>query len=195
MTGYTQSELDGIQAKWRLRFPPDLVALYRERRRVIDDPRFGSLDWLEAEDALIRRALDWPLKGFLFDVENGLWWPEWGAMPEALPAREARLREIFAAAPKLIPVCGHRYIPEAPHGAGNPVFSVYQMDVIVYGADLAHYVMRENRFNPIFDEEWPPIKDVPFWSRAAEFSNQRFAGGGGFAFLDKDGVLPEGDAE
>ena len=190
MSGYTQTELDGIQATWGLRFPPDLIALYRERRRVIDDPRFGSLDWLGADNSKIQSALDWPLQGFLFDIGNGLWWPEWGEMPEDIPAREARLREIFAAAPKLIPICGHRYLPEAPHEAGNPVFSVYQMDVIVYGANLAHYVMRENRSEPVFNEEWPAIKQVPFWSRAVVFNNARFANGGCFPFFNKDGILP-----
>src|SRR6185312_7140599 len=115
MTGYTQSELDDIQAKWNLRFPPDLLALYRERRHVIDDPRFRSFDWLEADAAAIRDALEWPLEGFLFDVGHGLWWPEWGEMPHDIAAREARLREVFAPVPKLIPVYGHRYIPEMPH--------------------------------------------------------------------------------
>ncbi|MBV9989999.1 MAG: SMI1/KNR4 family protein [Alphaproteobacteria bacterium] len=189
MAGYTQSELDDIQAKWGLRFPPDLVALYRQRRKVIETPGFDSFDWLAADDATVRDALDWPLGGFFFDVGHGLWWPEWGPMPEENSAREARLREIFAQAPKLIPVCGHRYIPETPHEAGNPVFSVYQMDVIVYGADLADYIVHENTVGPrIF--ETPPAKMIPFWSRAVEFNNQRFASGVGFACHNRNDVFP-----
>lgn len=46
---------------------------------------------------------------------------------------------VLKAAPRLIPICSHRYIPEEPHDAGNPVFSVMQSDVIYYGADLANY--------------------------------------------------------
>jgi hypothetical protein len=37
----------------------------------------------------------------------------------------------------------HRYLPEKSHEPGNPVFSVYQADVIYYGADLIDYFERE----------------------------------------------------
>jgi hypothetical protein len=193
MTGYTQDELDDIQAKWSLRFPPDLVALYRERRLVIDHPEhayMNSFDWLTEPDKKIRDALDWPLEGFLFDVAHGLWWPEWGGMPETLPERREKFLAIFAEAPKLIPISGHRCIPETPHEAGNPVFSVWQMDVICYGADLAHYIRHEMLTDWDAEADWPPIKTIPFWSRAVAFNNERFASGRGFAFFNKDGVLP-----
>jgi hypothetical protein len=183
-------ELDDIQSKWGLRFPPDLLELYRERRRVIEDEEYGSHDWVSAPDAQIKAMLDWPLEGFLFDVGNGLWWPEWGEMPSGLDAREEKLRTIFAAAPKLIPVLGHRYIPEQPTEAGNPIFSVWQMDVVHYGANLEHYASRENQI--ITDNSsWPPLKKIPFWSRAVEFNHQRFRNGGSFAFFNKGSVLPE----
>lgn len=118
MGGYTQTELDDIQAKWNFCFPPDLVELYRERRRVMDH----SFDWLTESDEKIQAAIDWPLEGFLFDVDHGLWWPEWGEMPEAPKERRGKFRAIFSAAPKLIPIFGHRCIPETPHESGNPVF-------------------------------------------------------------------------
>ncbi|HEY0105226.1 MAG TPA: hypothetical protein VGB91_04020 [Rhizomicrobium sp.] len=192
MSGYTPTELDDIQAKWDLRFPPDLVVLYRERRRVVADEKYGSLDWTDTPDEKIRDALGWPLEGFLFDIRQGLWWPEWGDMPAGLDLRAEKLRAIFAEAPKLIPVCGHRYIPDTPHESGNPIFSVWQMDVIHYGANLDHYAGRENRVTLNADSEWPPLKPIPFWSRAVAFNNERFADGGGFAFLNRDGVLPGG---
>lgn len=195
MAGYTQTELDDVQAKWALRFPPDLIEIYRERRRVIEheDERFCSFDWIAAPDAVIRDALDWPLKGFLFDVERGLWWPEWGEMPAALGARREKFKTIFSQAPGLIPICGHRCLPQTPCEAGNPVFSVWQMDVIHYGADLEHYARRENLI-AANDVPLPPIKHIAFWSRAVELNNQRFRGGQGFEFFDKGGILPEPDA-
>ena len=193
MAGYTQTELDDIQAKWNLRFPPDLVALLRARRKVIEG-EFGSFDWLDAPDETIKGSLDWPLEGFLFDVQHGLWWPEWGDRPDEPHVTEDRLKSIFAAAPKLIPVCGHRYIPEEPNEDGNPVFSVWQMDVICYGANLDDYIRRE--LNPETKDDWPDasdsnVKQIPFWTRAVEFNNQRFSDGRGFAFFNKGSVLPE----
>src|SRR5213078_4455823 len=121
----------------KLRLPPDLVALYHERRRVIEPPEYDymrSFDWLTESEQKIRDAINWPLEGFLFDVDHGLWWPEWGDMPKGLEERREKLRAIFATAPKLIPIYGHRCIPETPHEAGNPIFSVWQMDTICYGA-------------------------------------------------------------
>jgi hypothetical protein len=191
MSGYTQTELDDIQAKWQLRFPPDLIALYRERRRVIDHPEheyMRSFDWLSEPEDEIREALNWPLESFLFDVDNGQWWPEWGDMPVEQAERREKFGSIFAAAPKLIPVYGHRCIPETPNESGNPIFSVWQMDVIVYGASLEDYVNRE--LDPRHDPPWPPIKEIPFWSRAVAFNGERFEGGASFAFFNKGGILP-----
>jgi hypothetical protein len=35
-------------------------------------------------------------------------------------------KQKIGEAPKLIPICGHRYIYAVPHERNNPVFSVYQ---------------------------------------------------------------------
>jgi hypothetical protein len=60
LKGYTQAELDSAQRRFDLEFPPDLIALLREKR-----PANGH-DW--TNDAEIRRALAWPFEGLLFDV-------------------------------------------------------------------------------------------------------------------------------
>lgn len=178
MSGYTQSELDDIQAKWELRFPPDLVALYREQRQVIP---FDEFDWLKAPDKIIRQMLDWPADSFCFDAEYNpkSWWPEWGPLPTELEERFRIVRQKIAEAPRLIPVFGHRYIPEQPQESGNPVFSVYQMDVIYYGANLTDYIMREGDVQA-YGKTWPPLKKIAFWTRAAELNNAI----GDFTFLN-----------
>jgi|SRR5215467_11738858 len=103
--GYTLAELNGVQQKFGLIFPPDLVALLSDRR-----PSDGH-DW--TDDVAIRRALDWPLESLFFDVEhNGLWWPEWGERPPNPDARKEVLRPVISRAPKLIPLISHRYLPE-----------------------------------------------------------------------------------
>jgi hypothetical protein len=161
--GYTLAELNTAQQKFGLIFPPDLVALLSNGRPV------DGHDW--TDEVAIRRALDWPLEGLLFDVEyNRLWWPEWGERPASSDARKDVLRSVISRAPKLIPLIGHRYLPEEPHEAGNPVFSVYQSDVIYYGADLADYFERE--FAGWRHRPWPDhIKHIAFWSDLVEFNN------------------------
>jgi hypothetical protein len=170
MVGYTQTELDGAQAKWSLRFPPDLIAILRERRGVIENE--ASFDWIKSPDSVIRDSLDWPLESFWFDVQhNNAWWPDWGEKPTKPKQQYEKLGTIFAEAPKLIPVFGHRYIPEEPIEAGNPVFSVYQMDVIIYGANLEDYIYRETESHANRTARpWPPIKPIRFWTRAVEYN-------------------------
>jgi len=168
--GYSPDELDDIQAKWKLRFPPDLIWILRGRRCVIEVPgERNSFDWIRAPENQLRKILDWPFKSFLFDVKQGRWWPEWGEMPIDFSSRTERLQEIFSSAPKLIPVYGHRYLPEEPNESGNPVFSVYQMDVIIYGSNLPHYIAHET--NQVSrGVEWPRAKKIKFWTKAVELN-------------------------
>ncbi len=154
--GYTQAELDEVQQKFGLAFPPDLVALLREKRPV------DGHDW--TDEVAIKRMLDWPFEGLLCSVERELiWWPEWGERPASQDARKEVLQSVISNAPKLIPLISHRYLPENPHEAGNPVFSIFHSDVIYYGADLADYFERE--FIGWNQRPWPDqIKYIPFWS-------------------------------
>jgi hypothetical protein len=157
--GYTALELDAIQAKFGLRFPPDLIELYLDRR-----PAQGY-DWLK-DEAAIQDLLGRPLEGILFDVEQGIWWDHWGQQPASMKERKEVVSQLVSAAPKLIPIYGHRFIPEKPDECGNPVFSVHQSDIIYYGANLDDYFQREFKSNP--EPPWPPIKRIPFWSDFAE---------------------------
>ena len=156
--GYTQVELEVAQERYGLRFPPDLVDLLLDRRPV------KGWDW-RADDAGIRHALKHPLDGLLFDVEhNDLWWPEWGERPTSAEDRAELVTMVVNAAPRLIPLIAHRYIPEEPHEARNPVFSVMQADVIYYGADLAEYFA--NEFGGTY--QISAVRRIPFWSDLVE---------------------------
>jgi hypothetical protein len=158
---YTEAELDAAQARFGFLFPPDLRALLLKRRLA------RALDWTR-DHHKIAASFAWPYEGLLFDVENnGLWWPEWGPRPDDLADRAAELRRVVEAAPRLIPVCGHRYIPETPNAAGNPVFSVYQADIIVYGTDLADYIHHEFMAGPLNYAPADEPRIIPFWSDMA----------------------------
>ena len=157
-TGYTRSELEAAQERFSLRFPPDLVGLLLDRRPI------NGWDW-RTDDAGIRHALEGPLEGLLFDVEhNDLWWPEWGEKPASAEDQADVVTAVVNAAPRLIPLIAHRYIPEEPHESGNPVFSVMQSDVIYYGANLAEYFA--NEFGGTY--QVGSVRRIPFWSEMAE---------------------------
>ena len=107
----------------------------------------------------------------IFDVEhNALWLNEWGERPSTPEDRAEIVRQAVAAAPRLIPIFAHRYLPSEPNLAGNPDFSVYQSDIILYGANLNDYVERE--INDRSSHAWPEgIRHIRFWSDLVDRNN------------------------
>lgn len=153
-SGFTQSELDRAQERYDIRFPPDLAALLLDRSPV------GGYNW-NADDHRIQEMLAWPTELLLFDVdENGLWWPGWGERPAEKGARQEVVRDAVRQVPKLIPLLGHRFIPQTPEISGNPIFSVHGFDTIYYGANLIEYFKNEFGGTHLIGE----TRYVPFWS-------------------------------
>ena len=64
-SGLNDEQLDIIQQKWEFSFPPDLRWLLKSTNAK----KFGLFDWINLSEEKIRKALDWPLHGILFDVE------------------------------------------------------------------------------------------------------------------------------
>jgi hypothetical protein len=92
------------------------------------------------------------------------------------------MRDLVTTAPKLIPVFGHRYLLAEPCEAGNPIFSIDQSDMIIYGEDLHSYFLEE--FGDLVGEGRPshdhqrqiqlePYRAIPFWGEIlwGEFSS------------------------
>lgn len=109
-----------------------------------------------------------PVDGICFDVEhNAFWYDPWGPRPADLEEACALARRHLQAAPPLVPIYLHRFIPAEPAQAGNPILSVVQADIICYGADLEDYLAREfggNGSRPVS----PPVgeagvESIPFW--------------------------------
>jgi hypothetical protein len=76
----------------------------------------------------------------MFDVEHGdFWLAEWGPRPALLEDAEKIVERLVDQAPRLVPIYGHRMMPDRPQMAGNPVLSVHQTDIIYYGFDLDDY--------------------------------------------------------
>jgi len=78
-------------------------------------------------------------------------------------------REQMSGWPRLIPILGHRYISGDPCEAGNPVWSMWQSDIIVYGAGLGEYFDREF-INPPPRTSPGQTKDIPFWSEFIDYA-------------------------
>ena len=164
--GLSDSEFAHIETKYGFTFPPDLRKFLSMGIPVGD----GWLNWRRKSEAEIRDSLGWPLEGMLFDIKNNVFWlKEWGRRPWFLHQRNNKARSAVSKAPKLIPIFSHRYIPDRPHEVGNPIFSVYQTDIIYYGHNLQSYLLNEfggNIMTP--PDEDTEEKYIEFWTEVME---------------------------
>jgi len=123
-------------------------------------------EWRDGDPGSIRKRLDWPVDGVLFDVEhNRVWHDTWGGRPagrdEALETARLKLAQV----PQLVPVYGHRFLPAGRGAFGQPVMSVWQTDIIYYGIDLVDYIHQEFGGQGLdrTDKNWNPTATVAFW--------------------------------
>jgi hypothetical protein len=164
--GLSDEEVGEVEMRFSFRFPPDLRFLLQHILPVSQGPPGRSwVNWREEPEDAIRTRLDWPAEGICFDIEhNGFWMDEWGPRPANLEEAFLIARQEVEQAPTLIPIYAHRYLPDDPSLAGNPVFSVWQTDIIHYGFDLASYFAAEF----CVDEEMFPDFYIPIPEWAAK---------------------------
>ncbi|MGA2068602.1 MAG: SMI1/KNR4 family protein [Thermoguttaceae bacterium] len=182
--GLTDAEVAVAEARFAFRFPPDLRAFLQTA--LPRGERFPN--WRSGKESALRDWIDLPRDGILFDIENnGFWLEDWGPRPRTLADAKRAASNLVAAAPKLIPICVHRMMPEEPHLPGNPVFSVHQTDIIYYGVDLADYL--RNDFHLSGREPWPEkVRPIRFWD-IDRFQNVRWAAAA-CVFDNSRGQLP-----
>jgi hypothetical protein len=167
-SGLSSQELTEIEGSYHLNFPPDL-RFFLQLAVPIQE---GFPNWRGTRAALQER-LSWPTKGICFDIErNAFWLQSWGEKPAKLDDAIAFAIEALSGTPSLIPIYKHRYIPDEPAEAGNPVLSVYQTDIVPYGNDLPGY------FNTEFEVPLPPWalttpRPIRFWDELVHLNAQR----------------------
>jgi hypothetical protein len=173
--GLTKNEIARIEALLSFEFPPDLREFLGFGLPV--GKRFP--DWRHGSEEELKAILGGPAHGVAFVVsQNCFWWREWGPRPDNLEEAVALARAEIANAPTLVPVFAHRFIPTEPAEEGNPVFSVSQTDVIVYGSDLADYFANEFHVPRPHRSRSTP-KRIRFWSDLATWGALPIAEPGG----------------
>lgn len=137
--GLSDDEIARIEGSYHFRFPPDLRKWLQYALPVSE--RFP--DW-RGSPVPLREALAWPDAGIIREVaQHQFWVPGWGVRPDDSDSALAAARALLAAAPPLVPVYAHRYLPTEPNLAGNPIFSVVGTDVLYAGCDLASFFATE----------------------------------------------------
>ncbi|WNZ13574.1 hypothetical protein [Streptomyces sp. 11x1] len=123
-------------------------------------------DWRHHDHDELRRRLEWPVDGVLFDVEKNQFWVEsWGKRPDRVDQATEIARRALTRAPAMIPIYRHRYLPAGAGTCGHPVLSIWQTDIIYYGLDIADYIDREfaGADRPPDGASWNPQATVEFW--------------------------------
>lgn len=156
--GLSDSELATAQVEAGVAFPPDLCELLTDT--LPSGPKFP--DWRnrprDAMDTWRARLVD----GIHFDVLNNDFWPStWPARPDGPAESRELVAQRLAEVPALIPIYSHRAIPHEPLETGNPIFSVMQTDIIVYGNDLVDYLRHEFHGGSYTELATRPIR---FWT-------------------------------
>ena len=104
------------------------------------------------------------MEGLLFDIShNALWLDEWGAPPATSAERQTRLRELVAEAPTMVPLFAHQCVPAEPCEAGNPVFSIWQSDIILDAPSVWGYLLFH------FADVWSTVRHRPEDARRVRF--------------------------
>ena len=166
--GLTGNEVLQIETKFGFQFPPDLKLFLQTALPVSErfvNWRLGLISTDEAENIISR--LNWPWDGIVFDLQNNNFWDDsLGPQPGNIEDKIAIAKKHYEKFPRLIPIYSHRYISSLPNKPGNPVFSIYQTDIIYYGHDLAAYFANEFHFTPSGGFEMPDesVRKIEFWS-------------------------------
>jgi hypothetical protein len=157
--GLSNAEIAQVEMTYGFRFPLDL----RDFLQTALPTGFAFPDWRSGDESRIREMLSLPLHGIMFDVErNDFWLSEWGPRPALIEDTRKVVESHVSEAPRLIPINGHRMMPDRPQKAGNPVLSVHQTDIIYYGFDLDDYLRHE--FGLPNRKPWPPeVRAIEFW--------------------------------
>ncbi len=164
--GLDEEELGAAEAVLGCTFPPDLRGLLSAAL----PQGAGFPDWRHPASAELVATLAQPVEGLCSGVRNGWWWPQWGRRPDDARRAVGIARARLSGVPRLIPVFGHRHVPADPPLSGNPVFSVFQTDAMVSGADLRDYLHREFGGDEIRKGPSPVLRPIRFWSELATSS-------------------------
>jgi hypothetical protein len=165
----SDAEVEAVQSKFGFVFPPDLRMFLQTALPVSRPPKPGSTyanpfpNWRSGDEGHLWDSLNWPYEGMCFDIKNGVWMEDWGERPASHEEACAIAREKVKQAPTLIPIYGHRYMPDSPCLEGNPIYSVWQTDIIYYGLDLPSYLAHEFKISNPYPKPQQPRRIV-FWS-------------------------------
>ena len=135
--GLSDAEIGQIEQLYKIRVPQILQDLWKEGL-PISKSFYNWRDFTPRNIGKIKSAMDKPFNDIRELAGEADWNGDWGEMPASSGDIADFIRKKADAAPRLIPIYGHRYMPAAAV-ENPPVFSICGLDVIIYGSDLEAY--------------------------------------------------------
>jgi hypothetical protein len=181
--GLSDEEFERIEATYGFTFPPDLKGILQAGLPV----GAGFPNWRAGNPEHLRMRINLPIAGLLHEVSNSnFWWKAWGPRPVDIKQAVRSARSALRRSSILVPMYGHCYIPSSPNLAGNPVFFVYQKNVVYCGYDVADFLDREAFLSHKFE-----FGDLMY--DMGSFRNEKSIGGAALGRVSKE--LHQADAD
>lgn len=162
--GLSEAEITAIEQTFNFRFPLDCKAFLHNALPATE----GFIHWRQTlhsgkMEREVKQRLKIPLDGILYDVmKNNFLLDIWGEKLLNLDSRKDHFDKISNQCPVLIPLYKHRYMSTSSYTGGNPVYSIYNSDIICAGNDLSSWIKTE--FNLSLPENYQTDKKpVQFW--------------------------------
>lgn len=163
--GLSEKEIVEIEQFYQIKFAPD-HKLFLKHGLVIGDRFYNWRDDSKNNVKKIKEMLDWPLEGIIFDYENNNFtysYEDGNGFHFLSSVHEFKVW-YEANVPKLIPIYGHRFMSPVPENIGSPVYSIYQTDIIYYGANIFTFFDNEFQFDLNINYPKWETDQTPFWS-------------------------------
>lgn len=160
--GLTAKELDQIYKIYDIEFPTPLQDFLRSMLPISK----GFYHWrnFSRENvAFIKTCMEFPAKDICNRTDEVDWCDHWGVEPKNKKKREVEIKKKALAAPKLVPIYSHRYIPLG-HFNSYPILSIHGVDIIYYGKDLENYINIEFGTQKQAALDYRTIEYIPFWT-------------------------------
>ncbi|XP_009782683.1 uncharacterized protein [Nicotiana sylvestris] len=186
--GLSDVEFSSIESNFNFTFPPDLRSILQEGLPTGS----GFPNWRSSSQQQLEILKNLPILSLCKEVKKrNFWIDSWGDRPfdndQAVDIAKEFLKE---AAPVLVPIYQHFYIPCTPCLAGNPVFYVHDGEVKLWSFDISVFfqqvefqskgisLRRPSLFHLLNAPAWAATeaRKIEFWTEMTEMAAAR--GGG-----------------
>ncbi len=159
--GLSLEEVQLIEDLYKIRFPQSL-RLFLMHNVPISNGFYNWRDTRKENVEYVKRIINLPFEEIYSNADEVYRSDAWGTRPDE-DACSFMVRERLKKAPRLIPICSHRYIPVVPE-KNPPILSIHGVDVICYGTDLEEYIDIEFGNKEQRDIQLDKVPYIDFWS-------------------------------